>query len=329
MDGADRAAVLLLGIGEVNAAEVLKHLEPRQVQRVGTAMTGMANVSKEEIEQVVSEFLDQAEQQTSLGVDSEQYVRDMLVAAVGQERATSFLDRILSSQDNSGLATLKWLDARTIADLIRNEHPQIIATILMTLDSELSAEVLSEFPKEKHVDLVLRMSAIDTVKPEALKELGETIEQQLAGKQQGKAASIGGIKSVADIINHLDSSLETNILDTIKESDAALCESIQEKMFVFENLSSIDDRSIQTILREISSDVLLIALKGADIQVRDKIFKNMSKRAAELLMDDLDAKGPVKVSEVEVAQKEILAAARKLAEAGEISLGGKGGEEMI
>lgn len=329
MEGSDRAAVLLLGIGEINAAEVLKHLEPRQVQRVGAAMTSMANVSKQEIETVVGDFLDQAQQQTSLGVDSEQYVRDMLVAAVGKERASGFLDRILSGNDEQGISTLKWLDAKTITDLIRSEHPQIIATILTLLDSEQAAEVLSLLPEDKRVDLVLRMSSIDSVKPEALSELGKTIEQQLAGKTQSQAAAIGGIKNVADVINHVDNAIETALLDGIKEFDTDLCETIQEKMFVFENLNDLDDRAVQTLLRDIGNDVLLIALKGADAAVRDKIFNNMSKRAAELLMDDLDAQGPVKVSEVEAAQKEILGAARKLAESGEISLGGKGGEEMI
>lgn len=329
MEGADRAAILLLGIGEVNAAEVLKHLEPKQVQKVGTAMTGMANVSKSEIEAVVSDFLDQAEKQTSLGVDSEQYVRDMLVAAVGKERASGFLDRIMSGGDDQGLATLKWLDAKTISDLIRNEHPQIIATILTLLDSEQGAEVLSLLPEEKRVDLILRMSSIDSVKPEALAELGRTIEQQLQGKTQSQSASIGGIKTVADLINHVDNAMESAILEGIREVDDVLCENIQDKMFVFENLIELDDRSVQTLLRDIGNDVLLIALKGADEGVRDKIFSNMSKRAAELLLDDLEAQGPVKVSEVETAQKEILSSARKLAEAGEITLGAKGGEEMI
>lgn len=329
MDGTQRAAVLLLGIGEEAAAEVLKHLEPRQVQRVGSAMTEMGVISKEDIDKVASDFINQIRTQASISVNSEEYVKKMLYTAVGEKRASAFLDRILSAKDNSGLSNLKWLDAKSVADLIRHEHPQIIATVLTYLDCEQAAEVISHFPKEKHLDLILRMSHIDTIKPEALEELGRSIEHQLSGKKSGNASSIGGVKAVADVINYLDASIETTVLDGLKELDEDLHEKIQEKMFIFDNFVDVDDRSIQSILREVSSDVLLIALKGADPAVREKIFKNMSKRAAELLNDDLEAKGPVKVSEVESAQKEILAAARKLAEAGEITLGTKGGEEMI
>lgn len=329
MEGSERAAILLLGIGENKAAEVLKHLEPKQVQKVGVAMTSMANVSKTQIQGVVEDFLSEAEQQTSLGVDSEDYIRNVLTSALGTERAGSFLDRILSSNDDNGLSALKWLDGRAVADLIRNEHPQIIATILTYLDSEQAAEVISCFNDDRRVELLTRMSSIDAVKPEALSELGKIIEQQLAGQRRGKTSSIGGLKSVADLINYLDGPIESQVLEGLKESDEELCEAIQEKMFVFENLVDMDGRSVQTLLRDVSTDVLMLALKGADERVKEKIFSNMSKRAAELLRDDLEAQGPVKVSEVEVAQKEILATARRMADAGELSLGGKGGEELI
>ena len=329
MDGTERAAVLLYGLGEESAANVLRHLEPKEVQKVGQAMTTMSSVNADAMKTIVADFLTSVESQGGLSVDPETYIKKMITQAIGVERAEGFIDRILSTSDETGLQNLNWLDPQAIADLIRNEHPQIIATVLTYLDSEQAAEVLVFFPEEKRVDLVLRMASLDAVKPEALKELGDVFNEQLAGQKRGKAASIGGVKSVADVINNLDSNIESKIMDTIKEKDEELCESIKEQMFIFENIGDMDGRAVQTLLRDVSSDNLMLALKGADERVKNLIFTNMSKRAAELLKDDLEAAGPVKVSEVEAAQKEILAVARAKAEAGEISLGGKGGEEMI
>lgn len=330
MDGVQRAAVLLLSVGEERAAEVLKHLEPKQVQKIGVSLAGMTGVSATEIQNVIDEFLAESEQASSFGVDSEQFLRKTLTTALGPEKASSFIDRILESKDDDGLSMLKWMDARSILDVIRQEHPQVIATILSFLDSELAAEVVSLFPEDKQSDLILRMSTIEAVKPEALSELGLMISERLTGNtNKGHQASLGGLKKVADLINHLDSSIETKVLEDIKKANEELCEQIQEKMFVFENLIDMDGRSVQTLLRDVQSETLMLALKGADERVKEKIFSNMSKRAAELMRDDLDAAGPVKVVDVEAAQKEILATARRLAEEGEISLGGKGGEEMI
>lgn len=329
MDGSDRAAILLLGMGEKNAAQVLKYLQPRQVQKVGKAMATMNSLNNSQLESVIDEFLSESEKQVSIGVNSEEFIRNALVDALGEDRASGFVERIMSSNEESGLDHLKWLDARTIFDLIRNEHPQTIATILTYLDSEQAAEVVSHFSEEKRVDLLLRMTSIASVKPEALTELGKIIEEQLAGASGRKTASLGGLKSVADLINFMEGTVESQVLEGIKETDESLCEQIQEQMFVFENLIGMDGRSIQTLLRDVASDVLLIALKGADEKVKEKIFANMSKCAAELMKDDLEEKGPVKVSEVAAAQKEILETARRLAEAGELALGGKGGEEII
>lgn len=329
MDGIEQAAILMLGMGENNAVEVLKHLEPRQVQKVGAAMSTLGNVSKQQIQNVLLEFLNSIEQLTSLTIDTESYLRKILVTALGEENAEPLIDRILVSDKDSGLNRLKWLDSRVIADVIRNEHPQIIATILTYLDSEQSAEVLRHFTAEKRAEVLLRMCNIDTLKPEAISELGEVIEKQLSGQKSGKAASLGGIKSVADVINYLDTSMETEVLDKIMEWDDALCTQIKDSMFIFENLVDIDNRSIQTLLREISNEQLMLALKGTTEAIKEKIFANMSKRAADLLRDDLSVQGPVKVSEVEKAQRDILAIARKLADEGSIALGSRGGEEMI
>ncbi|WP_298626647.1 flagellar motor switch protein FliG [uncultured Legionella sp.] len=329
MDGIERAAILLLSMGEKNASEVLKHLEPRQVQKVGMAMSTLNSVSKAKMQAVLVDFISAIEDQTSLTVDTEHYLRTVLIEALGIEKATPFIDRILVSDKDSGLNRLKWLDGRLIADVIRNEHPQIIATILIHLDSEQSAEVVSYFSAEKRAEVLLRMCNIDTVKPEAISELGKVIEKQLSGQTVGKSASVGGIKTVADVINYLEGAMEEEVLDKIKDWDEELSDKIRDKMFVFENIVDMDDRSVQTLLRDITSEQLKLALKGTTETTRDKIFSNMSKRAADLLRDDIEVQGPVKVSDVERAQRDILAIARNLAEDGKISLGSKGGDEMI
>lgn len=329
MDGIERAAILLLSMGEKNASEVLKHLEPRQVQKVGMAISSLSSVSKAKMQSVLVDFISAISDQTSLTVDTEHYLRTVLIEALGLEKATPFIDRILISHKDSGLNKLKWLDGRLIADVIRNEHPQIIATILIHLDCEQSAEVVSYFSAEKRAEVLLRMCNIDTVKPEAISELGKVIEKQLSGQTVGKSTSVGGIKTVADVINFLDGAMEEEVLEKIKDWDEDLSDKIRDKMFVFENIVDMDDRSVQILLRDVTSEQLKVALKGTTETTRDKIFSNMSKRAADLLRDDIEVQGPVKISDVERAQREILAIARGLAEDGKISLGSKGGDELI
>ncbi|MCE0723520.1 MULTISPECIES: flagellar motor switch protein FliG [Legionella] len=329
MDGIERAAILLLSMGEKNAAEVLRHLEPRQVQKVGVAMSTLSNVTKAKMETVLVEFTNAIGEQTSLTVDTEHYLRTVLIEALGLEKATPFIDRILISDKDSGLNRLKWLDGRLIADVIRNEHPQIIATILIHLDSEQAAEVVRYFSVEKRSEVLLRMCNIDTVKPEAISELGQVIEKQLSGQKVSKSASVGGIKSVADVINYFDGAMEEEVLDKIKDWDKELSEKIRDKMFVFENLVDMDDRSMQTLLRDVTPEQLKLALKGTTEPTKEKIFSNMSKRGADLLREDIELQGPVKVVDVERAQRDILATAKNLAEDGKIALGSKGGDEMI
>ncbi|CAM3120077.1 flagellar motor switch protein FliG [Legionella steigerwaltii] len=329
MDGIERAAILLLSMGEKNAAEVLRHLEPRQVQKVGVAMTTLSNVTKAKMENVLIEFTNAIGDQTSLTVDTEHYLRTVLIEALGLEKATPFIDRILVSDKDSGLNRLKWLDGRLIADVIRNEHPQIIATILIHLDSEQASEVVRYFSVEKRSEVLLRMCNIDTVKPEAISELGQVIEKQLSGQKVSKTASVGGIKSVADVINYFDGAMEEEVLNKIKDWDQELSEKIRDKMFVFENLVDMDDRSMQTLLRDVSPEQLKLALKGTTETTKEKIFSNMSKRAADLLREDIELQGPVKVVDVERAQRDILSIAKSLAEEGKIALGSKAGDEMI
>ncbi|WP_086932499.1 flagellar motor switch protein FliG [Agarilytica rhodophyticola] len=328
MSKIQQAAILLMSLGESAAAEVLKHMGPKEVQRIGTEMAALSNVQQDQVEVVISNFMEEVSTQTGLGMGSDAYIRNMLVSALGQDKADSLVDRILLGGNTTGLDTLKWMDARSVADIIRNEHPQIQAIVMAYLDADQAAEVLTFFPEKVRLDIMLRVASLDTVQPSALQELNDILEKQFAGNAGSQTKDMGGYKVAAEIVNNLDSSVSGELLDSIKEVDEDLGTQIQDLMFVFENLKEVDDRGIQALLREVSSDILILALKGSDDILKEKIFSNMSKRAAELLADDLEAKGPVKVSEVEAAQKEILTIARRMADAGEINLGG-GGEDML
>jgi len=326
--GTERAAILLLSLGEQEAAQVLKHMGAREVQRVGSAMARLQNVSRDEVSAVLANFAVIVETQTSVGVGADEFLRKVLVDALGDDKAASVIERINIGPSNKGLEALKWMDSRAVAELIRLEHPQIIAIVLAYLDSDQAAEILAALPSGVRPDVVMRIATLDGVQPTALSELDDIMEKQFAGKSAGKTASLGGPKAAADIVNFLDASQEGPLMEVINKTDEALAAKIQDLIFVFDNLISLDDRSMQELLRNVQSDRLLIALKGADEALKAKIFKNMSQRAAEMLKDDLEAKGPVRLSEVEGAQKEVLASARKLAEAGTINLGGKG-EEFV
>lgn len=327
--GVDRAAILLMSLGEASASEVLKHMDPKEVQIVGAAMAQLNNVSRGQVTKVLNDFCSTVKEETGLGLGTDEYVRSVLKKALGDDKAENVIDRILQGGNTKGLETLKWMDSRAVSEIIRLEHPQIIAIVLSYLEPDQSAEVLALFPDRVRVDVLMRIATLDGIQPAALNELNDIMEKQFTGKNNVKSSSVGGLKSAANILNFIDSSMEGEIMDSVKEVDADLGQNIQDLMFVFDNLNAVDDRDIQTILREISSESLVLALKGADEELKDKILNNMSKRAAEMLRDDLEAKGPVRLSEVEGAQKEILSVARRLAEAGDISLGGSGGEEYV
>ncbi|AXA67946.1 MULTISPECIES: flagellar motor switch protein FliG [Pseudomonas] len=325
----EKAAIFLLSLGEADAAQILRHMGPKEVQKVGTAMAQMRNVNREQVERVLGDFIEVVGDQTSLGVGADGYIRKMLTQALGEDKASGLIDRILLGGNTSGLDSLKWMEPRAVADVIRYEHPQIQAIVVAYLDPDQAAEVLGHFDHKVRLDIVLRVSSLNTVQPAALKELNLILEKQFSGSASTTRTALGGVKRAADIMNYLDSSVEGPLMDAIRDADQDLSGQIEDLMFVFDNLSDVDDRGIQALLREVSSDVLVLALKGADEGIKEKFFRNMSKRAAELLRDDLEAKGPVRLSEVEGAQKEVLAVARRMADAGEIVLGGKGGEEMV
>ncbi len=329
LNGTSRAAVLLLTLGEERAAEVLKHMGPKEVQRVGSAIAAMTNVPREQVTQVLQSFSETVQEQTALGVGAEDYIRTVMVEALGEDKAKGLMDRILLGSSTKGLEALKWMDARAVAELIRLEHPQIQAIVLSYLDNDHAAEVIRYFPERTRHDVLLRIATLDGIQPSALQELDDILERQFHGNQNVRSSSVGGIKAAADILNFVDSSMEGEIMEAIKETDAELGQQIQDLMFVFDNLVDVDDRGVQALLREVSSETLILALKGADETMKEKIFGNMSKRAAEMMRDDLENKGPVRLSEVEGAQKEILAIARRMSESGEIVLGGKGAEQFV
>jgi flagellar motor switch protein FliG len=329
-NGVERAAILLLTLGESEAAEILKHMGAKDVQRLGRSMADLANVSKDEVRRVLSDFTAAVEVQTSLGVGSDEFIRRVLVNALGDEKAASLMDRISLGGQRKGLDALKWMDARAVAELVRNEHPQIIAIVLSYLETEQAAEVLANFPAPMRAELVARVATLDGIQPTALAELDEMMEKQFAAAGGGgKSSALGGLKTAAEMVNLLDSSMGTALMSDIARSDERLSQNIQDLMFVFSDLMKIDDRGMQELLRQVPADKLLISLKGADEEFKAKVFKNMSQRAGEMLKSDLEAKGPVRLSDVEAAQKEILLAARKLADEGTINLGGASGEEYV
>ena len=330
-NGMQKAAILLRSLGDKEAAEVLKLMGPKEVQKIGEAMAAMGTVNKDALDGVLTEFHDEVGDLTELGVGNEDYLRNVLVGALGEDKAGNIIDRILMGHNAKGLETLKWMEPRAIAEIIRLEHPQIISIILSYLEPDQSAAVLQSLPENMRTDVLLRVATLDGIQPAALYELDEMLEKQFSGSSSDsiKSSGVGGLKTAANMLNFMDSSFEAPLMESVKQIDEEIGDQIQDLMFVFDNLIDVDDRGIQSLLREVSSENLIVALKGADEAVKDKILNNMSKRAGEMLRDDLETKGPVKVSEVELAQKEILTIARRMAETGEINLGGSGGEDYI
>jgi flagellar motor switch protein FliG len=329
LEGVDKAAILLLSLTEDDAAQILKHLEPKQVQKLGQAMAQIDDMTQAKITSVHKHFIEEIQNYSTIGFQSQDFVKRALTSALGEDKAANLIDQILMGTGAKGLDSLKWMDSKQVASIIRNEHPQIQTIVMSYLDAEQSAEILSQFPEKVRLDLMMRVANLEEVQPAALQELNEIMEKQFAGQAGTQAAKMGGLKSAADIMNYLDTNIEGQLMDAIREQDEEMSQQIQDLMFLFDNLSDVDDRAIQTILREVQQDSLLKAIKGADDALRDKITNNMSKRAADMLIDDLEALGPVRISEVETAQKEILSVARRLADAGEIMLGGGGGDEFL
>jgi flagellar motor switch protein FliG len=319
------AAMLLLALGENEAATVLKHLDAKVVQRLGTAMAQLKSASREEVSVVVGGFVDTMELQADIKVGSDDYIRKVLTDALGTDRASGIIDRILIGRKSKGLDVLKWMEPRAIAELLKLEHPQVLAIVISYLDADLSARVLAELPQNMRSEVLLRVAQLDGVQPSAIGKLDEMIEKQIAGKGGSVTANLGGLKAAAAILNFMPGAA----LEDLRKADEATTTKVQDLMFTFTDMASVDDKGIQTVLREVDTARLVIALKGADASLADLFLRNMSSRAAEMLKDDMESRGPVRLSEVEAAQKEILVIARRLADAGTIALGASGGGEQF
>jgi len=328
LSGTEKAALLLMTLGEKEAAEVLKFMGATEVQLLGTAMATLSNVTRQQASEVLDGFITDVEDQTALGVDTEGYVRSLLGIAFGETKANAFIDRIMTGDDAQGFDALKWMSSREVVDMIEDEHPQIIAIVMAYLDSPQAAEVIELLPEELRSEIVMRVARLSDIQQSALAEIEGLIAHKSNATTRGGTRKVGGDKVAANIVNALKPERGDKILQEIKDKNEDLSERIQEMMFVFDTLLKVDDRGIQALLREISNDLLVVALKGCDPEISDKILGNMSKRAATLLREDMEVKGPMKLSDVETAQKEILDVARRLADSGDIDLG-QGGEEYV
>jgi flagellar motor switch protein FliG len=326
--GTERAAILLMTLGEQTAASVLRHMDVGEVQKLGTAMAGLADVPRERVTDVLGQLLVAVQGKTSIGFGTAEYLRKVLTDSIGERRASVLLGRIVKGRESTGIDALKWMEPKAVAEVIKGEHPQIVATILAHFPSQQAADVLRSFDSTSQADIAIRVARLDEVPEAALQELDALVERQTKEATNVKTARLGGIKAAADMINLLGAGAQSSMIETIKNEDAELGEQIKDALFVFENLLKIDDRGMQAILREVQADTLATALKAADEEIAEKIYKNMSKRAAEILRDDISAKGPVRLSDVEQAQKGILAVALRLAEEGTIMLV-SGGDEFV
>jgi flagellar motor switch protein FliG len=327
--GMEDAAILLMSLGEIEAAEVFKHLAPKEVQKLGETIARLKVVPRERLTRVLDKFSTESLEQHTLVANTDEYVKSVLRKALGDDKANLLIDRILQGSDVTGIEGLKWMDPGTVAELMRNEHPQIVAAILVHLDSDQAAEVMKCFTERQRNEVMVRIATLDGIQPAALKDLNEVMSSVLAGGEKMRKASLGGVKTASEIINQLGSALETSVLDYVRESDADLAQMLMDNMFGFDDLIKVDDKGIQAVLKEVQSESLVLALKGATPEVRDKVFRNMSSRAAETLREDLDGRGPVRVSDVEAEQKEILKVVRRLVDDGQIVIAGGGADEFL
>ena len=327
--GLEDAAILLMSLGEEEAAQVFKHLAPKEVQSLGETIARISVVPRDKIERVLNRFSDIAQEQQLLVADTDEYVKAVLRKALGDDKATLLIDRILQGSDVSGIEGLKWMEPSSVAELLRNEHPQIVAAVLVHLEFEQASSVLKLLSERQRNEVLVRIATLDGIQPMALKDLNDVLSQILAGGERMRKASLGGVKPAAEIINMLGASIETQVLDYIREADGELAQRIMDNMFTFDDVVKIDDKGIQLILKEVQSESLVLALKGASPELKEKVLRNMSSRAAETLREDLESRGPVRVAEVEAEQKEVIKIVRRLADEGQIVLGGGGDEQFL
>jgi flagellar motor switch protein FliG len=319
-----RAAVLMLLLGEQQAADIIKYMSPKEVQAIGAAMTSVQDLSQEAVSIVLDDFINTIKKQTSLGLGSSDYVENVLKRALGEDKAASILSRIMPGASSKGLEILRWMDARSIADMIRAEHPQVIAIILSVCDFDVAADVLAFLSPDIRPEVLRRVASLETVQPSAMQELEKIMKEQFSKSSSAKSSSFGGVKAAAKIMNFTKADLESVILNGLNDLDPDIAMKVQDNMFSFENLVGVDNRSIQTLMRNVEQDMLMVALKGATEPVKEKFFGNMSSRARVMFIDEMEAKGPLRLTDVEDAQKSIMRLAKKLSDKGEIMLAGRG-----
>jgi flagellar motor switch protein FliG len=327
--GTQRAAILLMSLGEQDAANVLKQLDAREVQKLGIAMAELKEVSREQMSTVLNSFIGIADGKANIAGGSQDYVRRVLTQAVGKHKTDMLMDRVSSGQSGQGIEALKWMEAKAVAQIIGAEHPQIAAIVLAHLEPEQSAAILPLLTDDFRTEVLMRIASLTEVPQTALTELDQLVEKQANVAPPAPLRRVGGARTVANILNAMERDKSGEELGKIEKADGEMHQQIKELLFVFDNLLEVDDRNIQALLREVGSDTLAVALRGAEPEVQEKILKNMSKRAAEILKDDMEARGPVKLTDVEAAQKEIIVITQRMAEEGTISLGGKGGSEFV
>ena len=327
--GLENSAILLMSLGEVEASEVFKHLTPKEVQRLGETISKMKSITRERVDGVIEEFEKVAASESLLVTDNNEYVKSVLRRALGEDKAGLLIDRIMQGNDVTGIESLKWMDASSVAELLRNEHPQIVAVLLVHLEFDQAGEILKLFSERHRNEVMVRIATLDGVQPTALRDLNEVMGRVLASGERTRRSTLGGVKAAAEILNLMGSGAETSVLDYVREADTDLAQRIMDNMFTFDDVEKIDDKGIQALMKEVQSESLVVALKGATPALRDKIFRNMSTRAAETLKEDLDSRGPVRLSEVEAEQKEMLKIVRRLVDEGQIVLAGGGDEQFV
>ncbi len=329
LTGTQKSAILMMLLGEDEAAEVLKNLSPREVQHLGTAMYSVQTVDQETVNSVLDEFLEIIKKQTSIGMGAGNYIRNVLNKALGDDKAQSVLSRITPASSERPIEILDWMDARSIAELVQDEHPQIVALIISYLDYGLASDVLGLLDINLQSEVITRIATLEMVDPEALKELEKVMQRKFKANTSLRSSQVGGVKAAAKIMNFTKEAMEKRILTDVKKVDKDLMQAIQDNMFTFENLGMSDDRSLQTLLRSTEAEDLILSLKGADEVLREKLFGCMSTRAAANIQDEMEALGPIRLTEVQNAQKRIIAVARKMSDEGTIVLAGRGGDEMV
>ncbi len=326
LSGEQKAIILLRAIGEDAAAQVMRCLEPRDIRKLGKLMSQTASITHDEESAVMNEFA-KASASQAVEFQGQEFMKTVLTKALGADKATRLLDS-LTARSYPGLEALKWADVKTVAQLLKHEHPQTVAVILAHMEAEQAGHVLGMLPEQSRTDVALRIATMNEVQPGVLQTLSESLQETLLSSSGSEAAHVGGAEAIADILTRLDKTTEAGILAKIGERDQGLADNIRALMFVFDDLIKLDDRGMQELMKEISKEDLPVALRGANPDVKDKFFKNMSSRAAEMLKEDMETRGPVKVADVEKAQQNILKLCRKLEEEGRIVVVGQG-EEMV